>query len=60
MIVALIYLALGEIDAGFTWMERAVDESDPYVLGISAYPIAAPLRGHPRFAALVRKMNLEP
>ncbi len=57
--IAWIYLALGDVDAAFTWLERAVDESDPKIVGINTYPTLAPLRTHPRFAALLRKMNLE-
>ncbi len=57
--IAWIYLALGDIDAGFTWLERAVDESDPHVVAIHTDPTLALLRSHPRFAALLRKMNLE-
>ncbi len=56
--IAWICLALGDQDAGFTWMERAVDERDPAVLSIHAYATLAPLRTHPRFTDLLRKMNV--
>jgi eukaryotic-like serine/threonine-protein kinase len=52
------YLALGEIDKGFDWMERAVDEHDPMALQIPIHPEFIPLRSHPRYHALLRKMNL--
>ncbi len=58
--IAWIYLALGDVDVAFTWFERAVDESDPNVVAINTFPQLAPLRGHPRLAALLRKMNVEP
>lgn len=60
MVVALIYLGLGEIDAAFTWLDRAVEERDPIVAAINTYPMMARLRAHPRFIALLHKMNLEP
>ncbi len=53
-------LVLGEIDKGFDWMERAVDEHDPMALQIPAHPEFIPLRSHPRYHSLMRKMNLEP
>lgn len=56
---AWIHLGLGEIDEVFTWMERAIDERDPIIVPIKTYPFFDPLRGHPRFKALLHKMNLE-
>ena len=57
---AWIHLGLGEIDQAFTWMERAIDERDPIIIPIKSYSFLDPLRNDPRFAALLRKMNLEP
>jgi serine/threonine protein kinase/Tfp pilus assembly protein PilF len=54
---ALIYLGLGEIDQAFDWMEKGVDELDQTVIG-NVSPILDPLRSHPRFKILLRKMNL--
>lgn len=56
--IACIHLALGDIDAAFTWLERAVEERDPNVVGINTYPGMEPIRTHPRFTALLHKMNL--
>jgi len=56
---AWTHLGLGEIDAAFTWMDRAIDERDPMMAPIKTYPFLDPLRGDPRFTALLRKMNLE-
>jgi TolB-like protein/Tfp pilus assembly protein PilF len=56
---AWIHFGLGEIDQAFVWMERTVDERDPMIVPIKSYPFLDPLRGDPRFAALLRKMNLE-
>jgi len=53
-------LGLGETDEAFVWMARAIDERDSMIIPIKTYPVLDPLRGDPRFPALVRKMNLEP
>ena len=52
--------ALGEVDQGFDWMEKAVDEHDEQLYFIHANSAYDPLRSHPRYHALLRKMNLEP
>ena len=56
---AWIHLGLGEIDQAFTWMERAIDDRDPIIIPIKSYPFLDPVRNDPRFAALLRKMNLD-
>jgi tetratricopeptide (TPR) repeat protein len=55
-----IHVGLGETDAAFAEMERAIDERDSFIIPIKTYPFLDPLRGDPRFTALLRKMNLEP
>jgi TolB-like protein/Flp pilus assembly protein TadD/predicted Ser/Thr protein kinase len=55
-----IYLVLGEIDQAFDWFEQAVEEHYsmlPHVLTGPMF-ILDPLRSHPRYKALMRKMNL--
>jgi TolB-like protein/tetratricopeptide (TPR) repeat protein len=56
---AWVHLGLGDIDEAFLWMERAVDAPDRLIEPIRGYPFLDPLRADPRFAALLRKMNLE-
>jgi TolB-like protein/tetratricopeptide (TPR) repeat protein len=55
---AWIHLGLGEIDEAFSWMDRAIDERDPMMVPIKSYEFFDPIRSDPRFAALLRKMNL--
>jgi serine/threonine protein kinase/Tfp pilus assembly protein PilF len=57
---AVIYSGLGEMDKAFDWFEKAVDEHDPLMLHFHVHPNYDPLRTHPRYLALLRKMNLEP
>jgi len=57
---AVIYQGLGEMDKAFDWFEKAVDERDPLMLHVHVHPNYDPLHTHPRYPALLRKMNLEP
>ena len=40
------------------WLERAYQERAGAVYGVKGSFLFAALRGHPRFRALLRKMNL--
>jgi serine/threonine protein kinase/Tfp pilus assembly protein PilF len=55
---AVIYSGLGEMDNAFDWFEKAVDEREPLMLHIHVHPNYDPLHTHPRYHALLRKMNL--
>jgi tetratricopeptide (TPR) repeat protein len=55
---ARIYIGLGEIDRALDWLETAVEEHDSMVFLLPVLPLPDPLRSHPRFHALLRKMNL--
>jgi tetratricopeptide (TPR) repeat protein len=55
---AWIYIGLGELDRAFEWLDRAVDGRDQLMMPIKSYAFLDPLRSDPRFAALLRKMNL--
>jgi TolB-like protein len=57
---AWIHLGLGEVDAAFEWLDRAVDACDQIMMPIKTYEFFDPIRSDPRFSALLRKMNLEP
>ena len=58
--VAWVHVGLGELDEAFAWMERAIEERDPNIPGVQSFPFLDPLRGDPRYLALLRRMNLEP
>ena len=58
--IASVYAALGEHDAAFRWIERAITEhSGPiHVLGFA--PEFKPLRADPRFPDVLRRIGLDP
>ena len=56
---ALVYIGLGDFDAAFEWLDRAVDERDLHILHLTVKPVYDPIRADPRFHALLRKMKLE-
>ena len=59
---ARIYAGLGEKDKAFEWLEKSYD--DRSIAGVITFvkvdPTFDPLRSDPRFADLLRRMNLQP
>jgi tetratricopeptide (TPR) repeat protein len=55
---AAIYVGLGETDAAFERLEEAFAIRDRGMVWIKVAPRLDPLRGDPRFDALLRRMNL--
>jgi len=59
--LSAVYRGLGEMDKGLEWMIRGIEERDPVnVCALKSEPAYDPLRSHPTYQALLRKMNLEP
>jgi DNA-binding winged helix-turn-helix (wHTH) protein/TolB-like protein len=58
--LANIYVRLGDKEKAFFWFEKVFEQRDPFVLQFKVEPAFDPLRGDPRYAALLRKMGLEP
>ena len=56
--MAYVYTGLGEHERAMDWLERAYQERAGGVFGVKGSFLFAPLRSHPRFQALLRKMNL--
>lgn len=56
--IAAIFLGLGEIDRALIWFEKAIEERDGMIHQLHVGPLLDPLRSHPRYKALMRKMNL--
>lgn len=57
--IAYIYTALGDHNAAFTHLDRAIHDRDPNILGLKSNPIFDALRADERYHALLKKMQLE-
>lgn len=53
-----LYFALGEVDRGFEWMEKAYEECDQWLLWMIRDPVCDPVRSNPRFKAILTKIGL--
>jgi serine/threonine-protein kinase len=49
---------LGQQDIALQHLERDFEQRDPELPYINADPVFDPVRNHPRFIALVKKMGL--
>jgi tetratricopeptide (TPR) repeat protein len=56
--LAYVYTGLGQLDRAMDCLEQAYEQRSGSVYGIRGSFLFAPLRGHPRFKALLHKMNL--
>jgi serine/threonine protein kinase/tetratricopeptide (TPR) repeat protein len=56
--MAYVHVGLGENDRAMDWLERAYEERAGALFGVKGSFLFTSLRGHPRFQALLRKMNL--
>ena len=56
--MAYVYTGLGEQEQAMDWLERAYGERAGGIFGVKGSFLFTSLREHPRFKALLRKMNL--
>jgi TolB-like protein/Flp pilus assembly protein TadD len=56
--VAQVYSWRGDRDRAFAWLERATAQHDPGVTYVKYDPLLKNLRGDPRYAELLKGMNL--
>jgi serine/threonine-protein kinase len=56
--MAYVHTGLGDQEKAMDWLERAYEERAGGVFGVKGSFLFKPLRGHPRFKALLEKMNL--
>lgn len=56
--IAGAHLALADVDAALRSLEAACDDPDDSLAGIGVVPLLDALRPHPRFDAVLRRMNL--
>ena len=57
--VAVIHMALGDLESGLTWLERAYEEQSPWIGYMRVDPRLDPVRSRPRFARLLGKAHLD-
>ncbi len=57
--IAYIHTALGEADEAFAHLDRAVQDRDPFLLGLQTNPIFDSLRGDKRYGPLLERMGLK-
>jgi len=55
-----IYIALGDKDQAFAWLEKAYAERSTGLTSLKVSPTYDPLRSDPRFADLMRRVGLSP
>jgi hypothetical protein len=60
MLGALIALGMGDHDQAFDWLEKAYADRAQMLSEIKAEPAFDPLRGDPRYADLLRRLNFPP
>jgi serine/threonine-protein kinase len=56
--VATLHLHLGDHDSFYRWMDRALDERDPFAVSINRERLWDRARGEPRFQQMARRMGL--
>ena len=58
--IAVMYIALGENDEAFKWLDRAFQERSGTLHSIAARPTFRKLHPDPRFGALLKRIGLDP
>jgi len=58
--IAAVYLAFGDKEEAFRWLERAFDEHSAPMYSLAWHPASRALRSDPRFADLLRRMGVDP
>jgi serine/threonine-protein kinase len=57
---AILHLGLGEYSRSLDWLERAADRHEIGLTQIKMHPLYDPLRGEPRFEALLKRAGFLP
>jgi tetratricopeptide (TPR) repeat protein len=55
---ARAYVALGDHEKALDWLEREVESGSNMVMGVRADTRLAPLRAHPRYVRLLRRLGV--
>ena len=54
---ATILLGIGDIEGAIGWTERAFEDRRGWLVYLGVNPVVDPMRGHPRFEALVERVR---
>jgi TolB-like protein len=57
--IAILHIALGQIDKGFEWLERAYVQHDMLLVWLKIAPPFEVVRSDPRYIALLKKIGLD-
>jgi TolB-like protein/Flp pilus assembly protein TadD len=57
-LLAKVHAGLGERDAAFAWLDRSVEEHDPFLIMLQTDETVANLRGDPRYREILRRIHL--
>lgn len=57
-VLAFAYLAAGDRERALDWLERGVEARSVFPFMMARHPQLDQLRGHPRFARMLRQMNM--
>jgi TolB-like protein/Tfp pilus assembly protein PilF/predicted Ser/Thr protein kinase len=53
-----LHARLGDNDEAIEWIQKSIDQRDPFILFLKMYPACDGLHSDPRYPALLRQMNL--
>jgi hypothetical protein len=56
--VGWVLAGLGDVDEAVACFERAAEDRDGLIVYLKVEPMVDPLRGHPRFIALLQRLHL--
>jgi len=56
--LGILCYILGDRDAAFVWLDKAVSQHTAWMLKV--HPFLDPLRGDPRYKALLKRAGFEP
>lgn len=57
---AMGYARQGKVEQALDWLEKSIEVRDPAIVTVKTEPAFDGLRGHPRYARLLQRMNLTP
>ncbi|MDX6304295.1 MAG: hypothetical protein QOI77_1264 [Blastocatellia bacterium] len=57
---AVPYALLGDKDQAFAWLNKSIDEHDPFAIQLKIEPQYDSLRSDPRYTTLLKRLNMTP